>query len=196
MLSTRCEKILQKQSYLEEENEHLKSRLDLAENESRLSNLVVHGLPEPESTTGSKHPVNQEASQSFISLCNSSLGLTISEADISVAYRIPAKGKDKHRPLIVKFTAQRTRNQVFSARTLLRKTSIYINEHLTVRNAQIYAKARALVKLGSASSTWTTGGWVFLRCSDAPGDKPTKITKLRDLEKLDSSAAAAPTTGH
>lgn len=190
MLSARCDKMQLKQTHLEEQNEELGRRLDLAEMETRQNNLVVHGLPELEGMNKSKHMAESEATQAIITLCNTTLGLNISDRDISTAYRIPAKGKEKHRPLMVKFTAQRTRGQVFGARTLLRKTAIYINEHLISRNAQLYAKTRNMVKSGSASSTWTTGGWVFLRVTDTPGEKPLKIVKLSDLEKLSTTNAS------
>lgn len=184
MLSDRCDKIEHKHTYLEEENERLRLRLDMTEMETRQNNLVIHGIQETEDTIKPKHLAESEASQAILSLCNTTLGLSISDKDISAVYRIPAKGKEKHRPLIVKFTSQRTRNLVFSARSHLRKSTIYINEHLIPRNAQLHAKARSLVKTGSVASAWTAGGWVFLRRTDTPGEKPTKIVNMSDLDKL------------
>jgi hypothetical protein len=183
-VAAHLDKIQDKQLYLEKENDRLRTRLDQMETEARLPNLVISGLPEPDNTHGSKGTAEREATQAVLQLCNSTLGLSVTEADISLAYRIPKKGKDKHRTVIVKFLGMRTRNLVYGARFLLKKTSVYINEHLSTNTAHTYAKARNLVKDGRASSTWTAGGAIFVRLSDKLGVKPMKIPNMKALEKL------------
>lgn len=199
LITKHCETQTQKLIALEETNEALRTRLDQAEAGARLNNLLIHGLEESMELTGygdSKMDqlvprADREASQAVVALCNMRLGLTISEADISTAYRIPRRGKDRHRPLIVKFVSQRIRNMVYRARTTLKKSShgngdsiIYINEHLSFHNAQIYAKARSLIKEKKAVSAWTFGGNVFIRLTEGQDEKPRRMTTLKNIDEL------------
>lgn len=198
LIARHCESQDRKTRALEEENDALKSRLDLAEADSKMNNLVIHGLEEAVMQSGegdagfspSARHVNLEATTAVISMCNSRLGLSLSEADISSAFRISRRGKDNHRPIIVKFISQRTRDQVYMARLSLRRSrwdrdesKIFINEHLTQLNALIYAGARKLVKEKRATSTWTSGGRVHIRLSAAPGAKALKLPSLKSLEE-------------
>lgn len=45
----------------------------------------------------------REAKLATFDLCNATLGLSISEADTVYVYRLPKKGKEKQRPVLVKF---------------------------------------------------------------------------------------------
>lgn len=183
-ITTHFEILQAKQALLEMENDRLRIRLDHMETEARQPNLVIYGLPETEISHGSKGSAEREATEAVLSLCNETLGLSIKEMDISSAYRLPKKGQEKHRTMIVKFVGMKPRNLVFGARFLLKKTRIYINEHLSSCTAQTYAKARGLVKEGKVASVWTAGGAVYLRASDKPGDKPLKIPNMKALEKF------------
>lgn len=160
-----------KMTSLEMENVQLRTKLDEVENLSRLNNVVIHGLPEPNvgKTTASsaKSRSNQSSIPEIIELCTARLHLHIDEPDISFAYRIPGKGK--YRPLVVGLSHRRARDAIYDSRKLLRNMSnsdsptIYINEHLTRMNSQLYAKARSLVKARKIHSTWTAGGRLTLQ---------------------------------
>lgn len=183
-VAVQFDKLQCKHSHLEEENNQLRARLDQMETEARLPNLVFHGLAETDAKHGTKDSSEREATQAVLTLCNSTLGLSLKETDISLAYRMPQKGKEKHRIVIAKFLGMRIRNQIYGARFLLKKTSIYINEHLSPGTAQIYAKVRGLVREGKAFSAWTAGGAVYVRQSEKQGVKPVKILNTAALEKF------------
>ena len=178
------EKLLQQLSNLEATNTKLRIRLDHAETESRAVNLMIHGLVELDAQSTTKDMSDSETVQAVLNLCNTTLGLSISESEISTAFRLPRKGKEKFRPVLVKFVTLRTRKMVYGARSALKKTHIYINEHLTASNALIYAKTRRLVKEGKAMATWSTGGVIYLRLTDEQGTKPLRISDPNDLDKM------------
>lgn len=184
---------------IESENDKCRSKLEGIEHNQHLDNLIIHGLIEtptgiiPSAESGSapsSSPTLQSAIQSVLDLCTMRLHLPISEADISYAYRIPGNGKNLCRPLVVRFVSRRIRDQVYASRKTLRDGSdprastIYINEHLTRTNAQIYAKARGLVRARKIHSTWTAGGCVFIRQSASRSEKPKRVSSLSILEHL------------
>lgn len=177
------QEVLQKKlNDLETENNKLKTRLDIVETEGRATNLMIHGLPEENVDSGSKEAVS-EATQATLRMCNSTLGLAVHEADIAMAFRLPKRGKEKHRPILVKFNSIKTRKMVYGSRSLLKKTPVFINEHLTPNNAHLYAIARGLVKEGKAISTWTAGGITYIKWVEDPNCKPMRITSSVDLDK-------------
>jgi len=197
VMSSFKETTLEKIHQIEEETSSLRSRLEDIENYSRLENLVIHGLPEKrerDSTPeGSRHGymnTAEEATAAILDLCQTQLGLEITKSDISIAHRIPSRGKDKYRPIIVKFTSRRSRNLVYSARRSLRQHHppddgpIFVNEHLTRLNATIFAQARKSVREKKIFSTWTSGGHVFIRSTDSETQKPKRINQLQDLQFL------------
>src|SRR6218665_1926140 len=115
------------------------------------------------------HPQSQSTRTEFLNVCRDRLGLNLLDSDISTAHRIRRSGKDASRPIIVRFTSRDTRDSVFRARKALRSSSshqhslpIYINEHLTQSNAQIYSVAWKLAKEGKIHSTWTSLSFVTL----------------------------------
>lgn len=186
LLHDQLEVVQDNLTQIRDENTRLRSRISQLETEARLSDLVLHGVEESESATsaGSRDAAEKKVMQATLDLCNNTLGLTVSPADISLAYRLPKKGKEKHRPIVVKFSSMSIRNLVYRSRVKLRKTAIYINERLSPGNAQIYSKARALIKEGSAYSAWTAGGMVFIKLTQDPGCKPVKIASMEELLSL------------
>lgn len=134
---------------------------------------------------------NQEAMLAVLTLCNTRLKLDVSQADISTAFRLQQKGKDRFRPILVKFTTQRIRNLVYASRLALKKnhlaphaTPVYINEHLTKGNARVYAEARSLVKQKKLFSSWTMAGYVYVRLSEDQGGKKLKILSMQSLDEF------------
>ena len=203
LVSAHCESQNQKMNTLELENKELRARLDEVETNLKSGSLIFHGLEEApkefhqtgviessQSAFSSASLPQQSSVQLVVAFCKDCLHLNISESDISGAYRIPKKGKEKHRPLVVEFSNRRIRSMVYTSRKILRDAStnnasrIYINENLTKLNAQIFAKARNLVKEKRAVSTWTAGGRVFIRTTTSQDEKPRKLLSLQSLDDL------------
>src|SRR6218665_2958107 len=155
-----------------------------------------HGLPEPAAAEQSDQPLtslqsDQLTRKEILSVCHDRMGLVdILETDISTAHRIRPSGKDVPRPVIVRFTSRGARDSVLRARKALRSTPpqsntspIYINEHLTHRNAQLFSHAKKLAKEGNIHSTWTAGRITHVRQSDSSEAKAIKIRSMEDFDK-------------
>jgi hypothetical protein len=70
----------------------------------------------------------------------------------------------------------------------LKGTNVYINEHLTKKNADIARQARVMKKQGKIQATWTSNCKVFVKLNGIPEQaKVLCIWSIDQLEKLGSS---------
>lgn len=185
---------------LEEDNKSLRRKVEELETHSRLDNLVIHGLEDSSfqesHVADSSLRVNsfqkkQASLNAVLSLCQSRLGLELSKSDVSAVHPLPRKNSDHCPALVVRFATRFIRDSVFFARGRLGQTTgasgsakIYINEHLTRENAIIFAQARKMARDKAIFATWTTGGYTFIRHTDASQEKPKKILSLQDLDQF------------
>ena len=178
---------------LSQENNRLKSRIYIVETQLRANNLVKCGLPDASlaemvaASSGEMASQIQEMTprdtvQAAINCCNSKLGVNISENDIQPGYRNPSKRGP--RPIVVTFTSKMVKDRVYALRKSLHKdrsSKIFINEHLTKPNSEIFARARKLIKDKKLSSAWTWNGHVYFKRGEISG--PTRVHSHLDLEK-------------
>lgn len=137
ILQDKLSEVQENQSQLRDENAQLRNRVTQLETELRLANLVLHGLEETSDTTCSREAPENEALKATLHLCHQTMGLNIHLEQLSLAHKLPRKGQEKHRPIVVKFNLLSVRNTIYRARTQLCKTPIFINEHLSSENAHI-----------------------------------------------------------
>lgn len=182
----------------------LQSRLLELERYSRQDNLIFHGLDygsfaetissiddsAGEVTLNTRtNPTTEQVVNKFIT---SKLGLTVSKGDISVAHRLKSRAPagasaqpgTRAQPIIVKFNSKQLRFDILKSRKLLKGTrNVYINEHLSAHDNEIFAKARQLFKLNKIEKCWTTNGVTFIKRNKAPGvpDQPVKISNMAEL---------------
>jgi len=176
-------------------------RVEALETYTRRDNLLIAGLPitsyaEAAATSqpdGIERQPNECTEMSVIKLFTEQLGVPITSSDISVAHRIPRKRDNMNgsRPkpagpplTIVKFTNRKAREAVYAARRRLRTTSddgphIFINEDLCKSTADLFRRARQLVRQRVLHSAWTSSCTV---CVKETGDsRPKKILTFADL---------------
>lgn|SRR6218665_1201169 len=95
-----------------------------------------------------------------------------SETDLMISPKetTPSKG-----PLCL-FEYQK-RNAVYFARKVLKNSSksvpVYINEHLTRLNSEIFAKTKGLVKEKPLHSIWTREGLIYISVTDSSEERST-----------------------
>ena len=170
------EKVFTLKSLISDENRTLKQRLDQVETQLRSSNLVIHGIPETTYAEAASNSMEEDHSQkpssrvdtvrAVVNCCEARLGLKISASDITAGYRIagPRKGP---RPIVVCFANRNTRDKVLESRKLLRhhqgNAKIYLNEHLTRGNSEIFAVGRKLLKEKKICSVWSRNGHIYLK---------------------------------
>lgn len=193
---------------LKEENVNLstslincRDRLDLLETYTRVDNLIIKGIPEryveAAATNASidnmatnyqqqqwQPDENSDSTMSLvIDFCSNTLGTDIQLSDISIAHRMPKGKHDKMRPIMIRFSNRRIRDTVYRARRKLSgRNAIYINEHLTKQNDELFLRCRQLKKQRKIYNTWTWHGISYVKCSES--SRATKIVNQADLDKL------------
>lgn len=60
---------------------------------------------------------------------------------------------------------------------------MYINEHLTKKNADIVRQAHFLRKLNKIQSTWTSNCKVFIKLNGS--QEAAKVLIIKDIQELD-----------
>ena len=137
------------------------TNIDITEQASRLLNLRISGISS-----------NEDPHELAIKLFNDKMDLEIEGSDIERAYRI-GPVSDENRPLIVRFTSQKIRDQVYRNRTKLKKLKsdssrgakdgIYINEDLTKVRASRLKRLRDLKKDKKINDCWSWNGAILLK---------------------------------
>ena len=113
---------------------------------------------------------------SLLTFFNDAMGLAVQYVDI-VKTQIMFNKSKTHRPILVKLANRRIRDSILSARKGLKQyhgggSSVFNNEYLTHRNAELFAEVRKLAKKKVRYATWTREGRIFIKSSESSLDKP------------------------
>jgi cell division protein FtsB len=202
IIHQRFDKLVDDNKKLADENKSLRKELDEIELYSRRDDLIIHGLGAEsysDASSSSAGPVtggagisNVATEEMVVKFCRDSLGVHVTNEDISVAHRLPTKtnrstsgsqGPLMPAPIIVRFTRRRIRDAVFGAKKQLKNTrpGVFINEHLTPRNAELYRQARLLVKQKKLVSAWTYNCQIFIKDSEMTDARSIKVNCLLDM---------------
>jgi len=178
---------------LKAENLVLRNRLETIDTESRLSSLIIHGIPEvtyAERTTSTSASAGMgaihsaAAQSSILDLCVNKLGLHLTETDIESSFRIRSAKPGVPRPVIVTFSTRKMRNRVMEKRRELKRQGdrmIYIGENLTKKASELFFEARNMCKAKRLNSCWTRDGKVYVKRLDT--DKPSYVADSVALGK-------------
>ena len=114
--------------------------------------------------------------------------IAIDRRNIEACHIIPSKNlKDKH-VVIARFANRKYKIDLLRQGRRLKGTNVYINEHLTKKNADIARQARVMKKQGKIQATWTSNCKVFVKLNGIPEQaKVLCIWSIDQLEKLGSS---------
>jgi hypothetical protein len=188
---------------LKDDNVDLRARLVTAEKRideldqtSKLDSLMITGIKEgsyserasPGGTRmmgGGGGPADGHAAveNTVIKFCDEHLKVALSPHDITAAYRLKAKTTGAIRPIVVRFANMKARDAVYRARRELKGANldVYLSEHLTKTNSELYFEARMRLKARKIAMTWTQGGLVNIKFTKDPGEKPKIVRCLADL---------------
>lgn len=114
------------------------------------------------------------------------LDIQIGVNEIIYAYTIKRNVNESNPPpIIISFANYAIKQEILRKAKENKKTSgiytrIYYNERLTKLNSEILFKSRLLHRNNKIHACWSYRGEVYLRKNST--SKPTKITKLSDLE--------------
>ena len=120
-------------------------------------------------------PEKEEAirRQNFIKFAETKLQIHIKEEEILAIHDLH-KRRDGTVPIIVKFMRNSTKQSIMINRKKLKKSDIFINEHLTQRNVEVEKKARKMKKDGVIHSVWTWNGKVYIKETESSPKKEIK----------------------
>jgi hypothetical protein len=121
-----------------------------------------------------------------VAFFNDVLHVDVAPSDISTAHRMKAGPKDATRPVIIRFSSRRVRDAVFRAKKCLKNQTkpIYISEHLTKANSDLFFGSRKLLKKKKIYSTWTQNGLVYVKSSADASSRPVLVKCHADLNSL------------
>ena len=118
---------------------------------------------------------NENTEELVLSIADA-MGMEITSADISTAYRLPVK-KEKSNAAIpriyVKFTKRSTKRQMYGIRIKQKVTheqlglsstgKVYIHEHLTKTQNDLYFRAKDKTREASFKFIWTQDQRIYVR---------------------------------
>ena len=90
-------------------------------------------------------------------------GVSIEEDEISACHTLGRQQEDGTQKVIIRFMSLKSKVNVMRSTKKLRGTKIFINEHLTKKNAGIARAARELRRNGKIESTWVKDCKVFIK---------------------------------
>ena len=180
---------------LTESNKELQmfsNQILLKEQQDRLNNLEIAGIPENKS----ENLIN------ILQTIGTKVGITISQSDIDHIHRVrrfPLQNKSidsnpSTSNVVVKFLQRQKKNEVLAAiksRRGLTTTDlhfdgatqpIYVNEHLSPHNKLLLGKARKLRVENNYTFIWLKDCKIFVRKNET--SKPIIITCEEDLKKI------------
>ena len=178
----------------------LEARVEAMEQYSRVDNIVISGFKPnyssysravayDQDSENHEHAVEQEQS----SLEDQIVGflqdndIPIDKSQISACHTLPASTAGSPKPVVIRFVSRKSKTAVLKNSKNLRDLDIvpkvYINEHLTHKNAEIAKKARQLRRQKKIENTWTRNCKVFVKVKIGGN---SKVMAIKSIDELDS----------
>ena len=178
-------------------------RLEEMEVYSRAHDIIIRGLPDSSYSEVASSSSNMDVVMSaeshtsvvnsVLNLFNNKMSVSVEPRDISVAHRLKASKNDRFRPVIVRFTSRKIRDEVLHSKKKLYTPrgggeekgrsidDIYISEHLTKSASNLFFEARKLLREKSISAAWTRNGFVNIKFTRNIEEKPTIVKSHADF---------------
>ena len=172
---------------------NLEQRVDDLEAYSRRENVVISGLEtKPKSyakvvvddteQVGENAPQNElESLEDQVVNFLESKDISIDRNTIGACHLLGNRSRQHPRRIIIRFTNRKQKISLLKQGRKLSGTNVFLNEHLTQKNAQIARHARILRKKKEVKDTWTTNGLVFIRQKD---DSVRRVSDAPDFTAL------------
>ena len=180
----------------------LKNRIDDLEQYTHRDDVIISGLatkPKSYARVTSTQPsqVNENTPREEIESIESQVltflnkkGIDLDPSEISACHPIKPKDSNKTPSIVMRLVSRKTKDRLLKNAYKLKevddrnrvKPGVYINEHLTTKNAHIAKTARALKKQQKLIGTWTRNGSVFVKRECSNGTFNIKI--IKDVEAL------------
>lgn len=182
------EKLTMENMQLKSEINQLNIRVESLEQQARLNNIEIQGVPEK----------SDENLLSIIEKIGEYIQCPISSSIIDTVHRVARHPTiNKPKSIIVKLLAKQKKDEIIAAAKAKRLASpnnppglkiegisngLFINEHLTNKNKLLLTKAKEMAKTSNYKYIWVRNGYVFARKNDR--SKVLKIQSECDLSKM------------
>lgn len=167
---------------------NLESKIESMEQQARQCNLEITNLPER----------RNENLLTLLEAIGKTIGCNISKSDIVSVHRVPQALPDNKRPknIIAKLTTRTLRDNILSSYRLNKNKTItstqlgvsgttekvFLNEHLTLKNKQLFRKVRDEAKKHDYKYTWIKNATILVRKSDT--SPVFAVRSEKDLDKI------------
>lgn len=173
----------------------LENRLDDLEQYSRLNDVIVSGLEiKPRSYAraltsaelengGEPTDAEVESVEQQVTAFFNNKGISINSDNIEACHPLKRGKSGGNSLIIIRFSNRKNKNALLKQGKKLKGSNVYVNEHLTKKNAGIAKMARILRKQKKIQSTWTANCKVFIKLNGPPEE--AKVLVIRSLEELE-----------
>lgn len=172
----------------------LENRVSDLEQYSRMNDVIVTGLqirPRSYAKAAAENKGDDEPSEldaisveQQVAAFLQTKGIAMDCNDIEACHTLPRRNdKDKSTAVIMRFVNRKRKTALLKQGRKLKGSNVYLNEHLTKRNADIARKARFMKKEKKIQSTWTTNCRVYIKLNGTPEE--AKVLYIRSIEELD-----------
>lgn len=174
----------------------LEKRVDDLEQYSRMDDLLISGLETKHQsyaralTTAEGGGEDQATPNEQGSLENQVLrfmegqNMNLNAAMISACHTLPRRDGNTKPLIVMRFVNRKVKMDLLSQGRKLRGTNVYLNEHLTKKNADIARQARILKKQNKLQATWTRNCKVWIKLNGASPEQ-AKAIMVREIHELD-----------
>lgn len=124
----------------------------------------------------------QSVEQQVVSYLQSR-GIETDLEHIEACHPLPTKN-GRPPAVIMRFTNRKKKIALLKQGRKLKGTNVFINEHLTKKNADIARIAQQLRKQGKIQQTWVTNCKIFIKLNGTPEEaKALVVKRVEDLDK-------------
>lgn len=183
------EGLARENSSLKKEVKSLNTRVDLLEQQIRMQNLEIYGIPEK---SGENLLKISERIGEFIECA-------IEADDVDSIFRANSSAPGQPKPVIVKLTTRKKKEAILAAAKIKRlaqsrvnsapglsiegiSNKLFINEHLTAHTKTILKQAKDMAKQKNYKFVWVRNGTIYARKVD--NSRVLTISNENDLKKI------------
>ncbi|CAL9692200.1 unnamed protein product [Knipowitschia caucasica] len=173
----------------------LERRIDDLEQYTRMEDIIVSGLKTTHRSyarataadatqSGQDAPVQEQHTlERQIVAFLESRKISVAPESIAACHTLPTKNKDAKPTIVMRFVNRKHKVDLLRQAKMLKGTGVYLNEHLTKKNADIARHARNLRRQNKIQGTWTLNGQVKIKLNGTPEE--AKVVTIRELKDLD-----------
>lgn len=169
----------------------LENRVADLEQYTRMNDIIVTGLERRPcsyaravTTQNRKKSSVQDASsveqQVMAFFC--SKGIEVDRENIEACHPLRRRNMREKPTIIIRFANRKHKNELLKQGRWLKGSDVYLNEHLTKKNADIAKMARLLRKKKKIQSTCSSNCKIYIKLNGTP--EQAKVLVIRDLEEL------------